>query len=93
MSQKENAFRAAALKPNLQSLLTEIQHDCHDMIVSTLHVHLDHDNCLEVLVVKGRGTEIRAVADRLITAKGVKHGKLSVTATGREFVTCAPHTH
>ena len=72
-------------KPNLQHILTDIQHDQHDLIISTVHVHLDHHNCLEVLVVKGEGHRIKNIADRLISAKGVKHGKLTVTATGKEF--------
>ena len=55
------------------------------MILSTVHVHLDHHNCLEVLLVRGRADVIRTIADELITAKGVKHGKLTVTTTGREF--------
>ena len=72
-------------KPHLQSTLTDIQHDHHDVILSTVHVHLDHHNCLEVLLVRGPGNVIRQIADALITAKGVKHGKLTVTTTGREF--------
>jgi CopG family transcriptional regulator, nickel-responsive regulator len=72
-------------KPNLQALLTSIQHDHGAHIISTLHVHLDHDNCLEVLVVKGRARQIREMANELTTAKGVKHGKLTVTSTGKEF--------
>ena len=72
-------------KPQLQSTLTDIQHDHHDVILSTVHVHLDHHNCLEVLLVRGPGNVIRQIADALITAKGVKHGKLTVTTTGREF--------
>ena len=72
-------------KPHLQSTLTDIQHDHHNVILSTVHVHLDHHNCLEVLLVRGRGDVIRKIADALITAKGVKHGKLTVTTTGREF--------
>ena len=54
--------------------LTDIQHAHHRSILSTLHVHLDHDHCLEVLVVKGKAADVRAVADALISAKGVKHG-------------------
>jgi CopG family nickel-responsive transcriptional regulator len=77
-------------KPRLQSLLTDVQHDHTDVIVSTLHVHLDHDNCLEVLVVRGDAAEIRALADALIAAKGVKHGRLTVTATGKDLPL---HTH
>jgi CopG family transcriptional regulator, nickel-responsive regulator len=70
-------------KPNLQGLLTSIQHDHHAQIISTLHVHLDHDNCLEVLVVRGKARQVKAIADHLLAAKGVKHGKLTVTTTGQ----------
>lgn len=69
----------------VQSALTAIQHDHHHAIVSTLHVHLDHHNCLEVLVVRGQAALIKKIADELLTAKGVKHGKLTVTTTGREL--------
>lgn len=69
----------------LQEKLTSIQHDHHQSILSTLHVHLDHDNCLEVLVVKGRSEEVRKVADVLISTKGVKHGRLVITTTGAGF--------
>jgi CopG family nickel-responsive transcriptional regulator len=72
-------------KPHLQATLTDIQHDHHDVILSTVHVHLDHHNCLEVLLVRGQAGVIRKIADELITAKGVKHGKLTVTTTGREL--------
>jgi CopG family nickel-responsive transcriptional regulator len=65
--------------------LTAIQHDHHHSILSTLHVHLDHDNCLEVLVVRGRSEEVRKVADVLISTKGVKHGRLVITTTGAGF--------
>ena len=70
---------------HLQEALTHIQHDHHDLIISTIHVHLDHHNCLEVLVVKGRAREIETIADKLIAAKGVKHGKLTVTTTGKDL--------
>ena len=73
-------------KPQLQSLLTGIQHDHHDVILSTVHVHLDHDNCLEVLLVKGRASVVRSIADQLIAAKGIKHGKLTITSTGKDLV-------
>jgi CopG family nickel-responsive transcriptional regulator len=72
-------------KPHLQTTLTEIQHDHHDVILSTVHVHLDHFNCLEVLLVRGKAALIRKIADALISAKGVKHGKLTVTTTGRDL--------
>ena len=69
----------------MQETLTELQHDHLHTIVSALHVHLDHHNCLEVLVVRGRVSAIQALADRVIGAKGVKHGKLSITTTGKEL--------
>jgi CopG family nickel-responsive transcriptional regulator len=72
-------------KRNIQSLLTGIQHDHGDLIVATMHVHLDHYNCMEVLAVRGPARAVRALADRLIAVKGVKHGKLTVTTTGTEF--------
>jgi len=62
--------------------LTDMQHDHHHLVLSTLHVHLDHDNCLEVLVVKGKASSVRKIADALISTKGVKHGRLTITSTG-----------
>ncbi|HMC58763.1 MAG TPA: nickel-responsive transcriptional regulator NikR [Candidatus Solibacter sp.] len=69
----------------LNEKLTGIQHDFHHSILSTLHVHLDHDNCLEVLVVRGISSQVRKVADVLISTKGVKHGYLTLTTTGAEL--------
>jgi CopG family nickel-responsive transcriptional regulator len=69
----------------LEHALTDMQHKSFHQIVSTLHVHLDAHNCLEVLVVKGKSQEIRKIADRLIGTKGVKHGKLTTTTTGKEL--------
>lgn len=68
--------------PRLNEKLTEIQHHFHQSILSTLHVHLDHDHCLEVLVVRGKAGEVRKVADAIISTKGVKHGQLSLTTAG-----------
>jgi CopG family nickel-responsive transcriptional regulator len=72
-------------KRNIQGLLTDIQHDHGDVIISAMHVHLDHHNCMEVLAVRGRADAIKNVADSLIAAKGVKHGKLTVTTTGESL--------
>jgi CopG family nickel-responsive transcriptional regulator len=69
----------------LNEKLTDIQHDHHRSILSTLHVHLDHDNCLEVLVVRGKSMDVRKIADVLISTKGVKHGRLTITTTGAEL--------
>jgi len=70
----------------LDHALTDLQHQSFDQIISALHVHLDAHNCLEVLVVKGKSKDIKKIADRLIGTKGVKHGKLTMTTTGRELV-------
>ncbi|MFC1855257.1 nickel-responsive transcriptional regulator NikR [Thermodesulfobacteriota bacterium] len=67
----------------LSETLNEVQHKAHKAILSTLHIHLDMHNCLEVLVVKGRGKDIRMIADRIISTKGVKHGKLTITTMGK----------
>lgn len=71
--------------PDLQEKLTDIQHQHAGVVVSTLHVHLGRHRCLEVLVVRGKVNEIRALADRLIGARGVKHGKLTLAAAGEEL--------
>jgi len=73
-------------KHHLQEELTHIQHDHHEVILATLHVHLDHSNCLEIIAVRGRAGVIQSIADALIGAKGVKHGKLTVTSTGKDLV-------
>jgi CopG family nickel-responsive transcriptional regulator len=69
----------------LDHALTDLQHQSYHHIISSLHVHLDAHNCLEVLVVKGKSHEIKKIADRLIGTKGVKHGKLTMTTTGKEL--------
>ena len=69
----------------LTQVLTELQHQFHDAIVCATHVHLDQHNCMEVIVVRGRGEQVRTIADRLISTRGVKHGKLVCTSTGRRL--------
>jgi len=65
--------------------LTGIQHEYHRSVLSTLHVHLDHDLCLEVIVIRGRAGAVRSLADVLISTKGVKHGRLTLTTSGAEI--------
>lgn len=65
--------------------LTHIQHEHYRHIISSLHVHLDRDNCLEVLVIKGKASFIQKLAEKLISTRGVKHGKLTMTTTGKEL--------
>ena len=70
--------------------LTTVQHAHHDLAVSTLHVHLDHDNCLETVVVQGPTREVRAFADAVIARPGVRHGELYLIPVDVKSTT---HTH
>ncbi len=63
--------------------LISVQHDHQDIIISSQHIHLDHDNCLEVIIAKGVAKGIKDLAARLRSAKGVKHGQLVMTTTGK----------
>lgn len=69
----------------LNERLTDLQHSHFHNVLSTMHVHLDHDNCLEVLVVRGKAGAVKKIADALISTKGVKHGRLTITSTGAEL--------
>ena len=64
---------------NLTEKITALQHDYHGVVVSTLHVHLDHHNCLEVLILRGKSKRVRQLADQLIAVKGIEHGQLAIT--------------
>ncbi len=69
----------------LPDTLNDIQHDSYNSIISNLHVHLDHHNCLEVMVVRGKSSVVKKIADRLIGTKGVVHGKLTMATTGKNL--------
>jgi CopG family nickel-responsive transcriptional regulator len=69
----------------LNEKLTDFQHAHFHHILSTLHVHLDHDHCLEVLIVRGKSGEVKRIADALVSTKGVKHGRLTLASTGVEL--------
>ncbi len=71
---------------DISERLTHAQHEHHHEILSTMHIHLDHDNCLEVLAVKGKAGAVQQLADELIGMKGVKHGKLAATTTGKDLI-------
>lgn len=64
----------------LTEKLTELQHDLGDQIRSTLHVHLDHEHCLEIIVMHGRSDELHAASERILALKGVLHGAIEVYA-------------
>jgi len=65
--------------------LTELEHQNHTNIISSIHVHLDDHNCLEVLIVRGKTPEVQGISYKLIGTKGVKHGKLTMTTSGAEL--------
>lgn len=69
-------------KRELVNKLTDIQHDHQRVIISTQHIHLDHDNCLEIIAVRGHPQEAQKLMDTLRSVKGVKHGTLSMSSTG-----------
>ena len=73
--------------------LTSLQHENHDLVVSTSHAHLDHDSCLEVLIVHGPADRVRSFADRLIGLKGVQHGRLVMTVPAHAIAGEHRHKH
>lgn len=70
----------------LSERLTEHQHHAHDLVVSTMHVHLDHDNCLEALILRGTTESVRHLADHITAERGVRHGQLNVIPVDMESV-------
>jgi CopG family nickel-responsive transcriptional regulator len=73
-------------KSGVQQALTELQHDHPHEVIATLHVHLDHDNCLEVIVLRGKSRRLKKLAAELIAARGVKHGKFTVASIGSDLI-------
>jgi CopG family nickel-responsive transcriptional regulator len=80
---------------DLTERLTEIQHELGDRVRSTMHVHLDHDRCMEVIVMRGRSDELQRVADRLLATRGVKHGGVEIVTQpeASEARASSPHAH
>ena len=72
-------------KRQLSERLTELQHRHHYLVLSSMHVHLDHVNCLETIVMQGMSRDVKQLADLLISSKGVKHGNLNFTSTGKNL--------
>lgn len=68
--------------PGLSARLNKIQHRHSKEVISTMHVHLDHDNCLEIVAVRGQGRIVSNMADCMLGLKGVRHGKLTCVAVG-----------
>lgn len=69
----------------LTETLNNIQHQYIDTIVSSTHIHLDHHNCLEVIILKGKSRDIKAIAEKLLSTRSVKDGKLLQTTTGLDL--------
>jgi len=69
-------------RPQLQERVTELQHRFYNIITSSTHVHMDHHNCLEVTIAKGRASEVQELAQGLIALRGVKDGSLTMSSTG-----------
>jgi CopG family nickel-responsive transcriptional regulator len=70
-------------RPALSERLIALQHHSHGKVLATTHVHLDHSNCLEVVLMKGRSAEVKRIADEILSLRGVKHGRLVLTSTGK----------
>jgi CopG family nickel-responsive transcriptional regulator len=62
----------------LSERLTDLQHHAHDLVVSSMHVHLDHDNCLETLFLRGATADVRALAEKISAERGVRHGQMNL---------------
>jgi len=69
-------------KSQVKERITELQHDFYELITSTTHIHMDHHNCLEVTIVKGKASQVQNLAGRLIALRGVKDGSLTMSSTG-----------
>lgn len=76
----------------LTDKMAGIQHDHHGLVISVLHVHISHDDCLEVIAMQGKAIEVRHLADALLSLKGVKHGKLFITLPGQK-IAGRSHSH
>jgi len=72
-------------RPNLSEKLIEAQHRAATKVMAATHVHLDHHNCLEVIIMRGRSAEVRNLGDQILSLRGVKHGRLVLTSTGRNL--------
>jgi len=79
---------------DLAKQMAERQHEHHDLVISVLHVHVTHDDCMEVIALRGKASQVRALANSLLSLKGVKHGKLfSTLPTIGSSVPLTPNHH
>ena len=73
-------------KRDVLARVMDIQHAFQEMIISTQHIHLDHDNCLEIIAARGKADEVQRLADTLTSVKGVRHGSLNMSSAGKEIL-------
>ena len=82
---------------DLASHVTSVQHQHHDLTLSSMHVHMDHDNCLEVVILRGTIQDVRSFANQVIATNGVRHGKLHIVpielSQELHSHSAVPHTH
>jgi CopG family transcriptional regulator, nickel-responsive regulator len=76
----------------LAERLTDLQHHAHDLVVSSMHVHLDHDHCLETLFLRGETHEVRGIAEKISAERGVRHAALNLVPVETEAVLHHVHT-
>lgn len=69
-------------KSDVLQIITDIQHQYHEEILSSQHFHIDHDNCLEVIAVRGRADKLNELADKLKGVKGINHGGITMSQSG-----------
>jgi CopG family nickel-responsive transcriptional regulator len=77
----------------LPEKLADLQHERHELIISTLHAHLDYENCLEVVLLRGKSKDVQKLADQLISTKGVQHGRLVMSSPETVLPHSGPHHH
>jgi CopG family nickel-responsive transcriptional regulator len=78
---------------DLAERLTELQHDHHDLVVASTHVHLDHENCLETVMLRGKTDVVRRFADALIAERGVRHGQINLVPVDEDAGHGHVHSH
>lgn len=78
---------------DLSDKMNEVQHRYYNLVVSVLHVHVNHDDCMEVIVLRGEIGQVRSVSESLLTLRGVKHGKLFVTLPAQQIVEHKKNSH
>lgn len=77
----------------LAERLIALQHQFHDLVISTMHAHLDHEHCIETVLLKGRARDVRAFADSLIAERGVHHGQLNIVTVDTRRQPAHSHRH